>query len=191
MKKQDSERQDGWDSKNSFYLLLILVSGLTACVTPFMRRNCGREYPGIAGLIGGGIILLLMGQTRDPAMPVFFWCWLAALVVMRLQSWQVRRRGAVVHSRYGGDSWLIQKLPFVKSPQQARLLEVPLCLLVGALLAPVSEFLGGFIFLCALAMALEAAIEAQRNYVQVTRAQDAQIEMQVFQQRMQGQRQDY
>ena len=86
------------------------------------------------------ILLYTERNQRDPAMIYFFYAWLLAVIAERLETSRLVRKGWVEHSRYAGYPWLAMKLPFIKKPVTAKnCVEPVICLLVGALLCPLSE----------------------------------------------------
>jgi hypothetical protein len=190
---QDKQRQaDHFNMRGGAIILNLLVGGLATTVTPFMRYGFGVEAFGLNALAAFVMILLYAGETRDPAMIYFFYAWLLAVIAQRLETWRLVRKGWVEHSRYAGYPWLAMKLPFIKKPVTAKnCVEPVLCLLVGALLCPLSEALGVFIMLGLPSLLIQRAIESQVNINRLRRMRDAAIEQRYLSDLYQGRRDDF
>lgn len=167
--------------------LYMIALVLTTCVTVFTRRRFGAHALGWNGV--GAFVLLLLCAGSWPGMLIYFWIWLAALIIQRSQTIRMELRGDYEHSRYSGWPWLTSR--FAKTERQAKALEVPLCMIVGGLLCPLSEQVGMFVILCGFAMSVVLAIEGQAMAMQVRRMRDAEIEMRQAAERFRGVRNDY
>src|SRR5262245_29826745 len=113
-------RQDGRDElwqpsmQDTFNIGNGLCNVLGACVTPFLRNRCGRNYPGVAALWGFLLMLLVAGLGPVPGMIPYIGVWLFFLMCLRSRTLQMAKKGVVVHSRYWGDPWLALRVPFVR-----------------------------------------------------------------------------
>jgi hypothetical protein len=189
MQNQQQQNQRPW--QESFNVLLLLANAHAICLTPFLHSGFGVRYPGMTGVVAGGLILAASSMSRDPLLGTFFWTWLAALVLQRIYALKLRRQGVTVHSAFDGMPWLLMKLG-VKNEQRARIGEGFVCLLVGSLLMEAGTLgLGQFIMLGCLSLPVLEAIKRRMRYQQVLSSQDALLEMQMYQERVHGNRQDY
>lgn len=165
------------DARKAFNLLYFLATAHATCLWPFMRRSFGIWAFGANALVGFAMIVMYLSATQSPAMLVFFWVWLALVAFHRaMAARRDRAGGLVVHSHYGGDSWLPLKLPFIRTHEEARRFEPLLCLFVGALLLPLDQGLGGFVMLGCLSLAISTGVNAEANRVRVQRMKDAFVE---------------
>jgi hypothetical protein len=158
------------DPLGLLYLLCVIHS---TCITVFLRTRVGREALGFRGLLALG--LLLVCCAGDPLMIWWVVAFLAAVLVQRIITRRATSKGAVIHTLYGGTP-LMMKLPFVKKEQSAVVMEMFLCLLAGALLLPVSQFIGAFLMLGFVTLAARFGIEDFVYQRRLDRMNNARIE---------------
>src|SRR5439155_22574917 len=93
-------RQDGqWEGptmKDSFNVLNLACRALGACVTPFMRTGFGKNYPGVAALVGLIAMLLYASFAQVPEMLPYIGVWLITVIIQRVKTFHRARRGIVV-----------------------------------------------------------------------------------------------
>lgn len=185
------QRGDGWNMQAGVNLLHWLFNGQAACIAPFLRQGMGVNYPGADGLVGLVMILAYGSVTGDRWMLTYFWGWLIAIILRRIESFRLQRRGEVLHSRYTGTP-LVLKFRFIKRETTAKnIVEPMLCVVIGALLCPVSEALGQFVMLGAISLMGQRAIESQVNINRVRKMRDLEIEQRMLGEWFRGQRKDF
>jgi len=188
MHAQEQDR-NGMSQRQSMNMLYFVASVLAAGVTPFFRARPGREYPGMPGFLAMLLILGWAGFGNAPELIYYLGVWLIAVGIMRISA--LMPRSYIEHSRYGGRPWLAWTLaPWVKESTAKGAVEPLLCLIAGLLLMQVSEQVGRFVMVSGGGIFVVTLIEVSIVRRQVMQAQDAEIEMQAFAQRMRGQR-DY
>ena len=126
-----------------------------------------------------------------PQLVPFFGIWLVFVIIQRLRTAQLVRRGVVMHSRYAGDPLVMKFLPFIRTVGTANLLEVMICFAAGLVLAAYWPPLGGFVLIGAGGMVIMFSIDDQiiRNRKQAMR--DAEIEQKFLADLHRGRRDDY
>jgi hypothetical protein len=185
--QQQNQRPMG----DSLQFVLLLFNAHAICLTPFLHRGFGVRYPGTTGLAAAVLIFAMMGITHDPLLWMFFWAWAVAMVAQRAYAVKLRRAGVAIHSFYDGYPWLAMKLG-MKSDRTARMGEGIWCLLVGGVLAAAgTRGLGQFIMFGCMSLPVVEAMKRQMRHKQVLSAQDALLEMQAYQERIQGSRDDF
>lgn len=157
-------------------LLYWLATGHATCFTVFLRHSFGTEALGRHGITALIIILLYACAVEEPLMLTFFWVWLAALILQRLRTFSLFRKGVVWHSRYAGYPFLAMRSPFVKTEGAAKTLEPLFCLIGGALLCPLSEKLGVFVLTGFVSLLVTRGIETQLVANRRRAMRDASIE---------------
>jgi hypothetical protein len=146
-------------------------------VLPFLRRGNGTEAYAMNGVLVFVVLLVLAIGTRNPACWAFFALWFFMIVRRRVQVYQARKRGQIVHSRYDGDPWLAFKVPFVRTNEMARSIIEPLiCLIVGSLLCTLSIDLGAIVLLTCFSLMVKNGIEEEITRKRLERMRDASIE---------------
>src|SRR4051812_9834982 len=135
--QQEQNSPQKLSSGDAFGLLYLVAMSHATCVTPFIRRGFGAEAFRPYGPIAFVVILMLAGARWVSPMGIYLGAWFVALVYRRVETFRLRQKGVVTHSRYIGDPWLAMK--FVKDTEQARAFEAVICLLAGAVLCLVSE----------------------------------------------------
>lgn len=155
------------------------VFGLCAAtvVAPFVHRDFGRRALAGMNVLGALVLIALCGTAGPPkVMAAYFWCWLAALAVRRVQTLLSARRGAVIHSFWMGDPELERWLP----PAVARWLEVLLLAGGGLLLRPKAPGLAAVLVLGAVGLATVGVVTRAVRERRRERMRDAMIEGSVF-----------
>ena len=154
-------------------VLYFLCTVHATCITVFLRTGFGSEALGIPGICA--LLLLLFCMGTEPLMCYWLALWLIALVVQRITTWRLIRRGAMLHSRYAGRS-LLTKIPFFRNERHIAILEGLLCFGLGALLLAVSQFMGVFLMAGFLSLVIRMGIEESLTNRRLQRMRDAQIE---------------
>jgi len=190
---QNKQRQvDHFNLRGGAMISNLLIDGLATTVTPFIRYGFGVDAFAHNALAAFVIILLYAGESRDPVMIYYFYAWLLMLIGQRLETSRLARKGWVQHSRYSGHPWLALKLHFVKKEVTAKnVVEPMLCLVVGALLCPLSGALGGFVMLGFPSLLFQRAIQSQVNINRVRQMRDAAMEQRYLSDLYHGRRDDF
>lgn len=181
MANQQSQLE-GFNNKNAFNLLYLLVSAHSWCVLPFLRRGVGREMPGIYG------IAAFLGMTflacEDQVVWHYLGVWFFVLVVLKASSLRAARRGEWIHSRYSGFPWVAMNVPFIRSEKTAMgFVEPAIVFVVGTLLCPLSVNLGGLVLTSAISLMLKYGIEDEIDRQRMQQMRDAEIEMRYYAER--------
>lgn len=174
--QREEQTSDKVTSADALGLVYLIAHSHAAALTPFLRRGFGTEafHPG--GLFAFvAMVLLTQGSWRN-GMGVYLAAWVVALIYRRIETFRLRARGVVVHSRFAGVPWLAAKFRFIKDTNQAKGFEPLLCLLAGAALCVVSQTLGFFVMAGFLSLGVCLCIEKFAVYRRVQQMQDAQIE---------------
>src|SRR5437016_1026902 len=111
MSSQQTE-ETGFRTKSNqgFNLLRLLADSHATTFTPFLRTGFGINANSWNGV--GAMVLLLLWCCADPhdrVMSSYFLLWIGALAVQKCKTLTLIRRGAKIHSQYGGDPWLAMK----------------------------------------------------------------------------------
>jgi hypothetical protein len=177
MQRQQDSGFDNLSMKDSFNLLNILCNGLESCVVVFLRTGFGKEYPGLAGLVGLIMMVCYASFARVPGMLPYIGVWLVAVILQRIKTFAMIRKGVVVHSRYWGYPRLAFMVPFVRKEKTARnVIEPWLCSAIGVALSYWSPGVGGFVFIAGWANAIAGAIVVEVNRKKLQAMRDAEIE---------------
>jgi len=177
MQQQQREGLDNLSMKDSFNLFTVGMNGLGSCVVVFLRTGFGREYPGVAGLIGLIIMVFYAAFARVPEMFPYIGVWLFMVILQRLKTFQLASKGVVVHSRYWGYPKLALMVPFVRKERIARgSVEPILCTLIGLGLCAWSPGVGGFVIVAGWANAMAGAIATEVDRKKLQAMRDAEIE---------------
>jgi peptidoglycan biosynthesis protein MviN/MurJ (putative lipid II flippase) len=118
--------------------LLLICAGLAALCEAILHKHHGRRWPGLAGLIGAVAILFsAVFWPNEDVTPLLwlFWAYLGALLVARV---------SILNRPFGK-----YMLPFLSERLIKGLIEPLLVFLVGVVLLPLSEPVGGYLILAA------------------------------------------
>jgi hypothetical protein len=173
--QQGNNKVSHFGFRDSALLLALLATGHAVCFTPFLRKGFGVEAFRTRGVVGLVMILLFGGTQGAEAMFWFFGAWSLALAIQHSAAMRAERRGEHVHSQYQGTSLLAGKL-WITDRAAKYAIEPVLCFVVGALLCPFSEALGGFVMLGFLSLMIQRAMEIQLWTNRARRMRDAAIE---------------
>jgi hypothetical protein len=177
--------------QQSFNSLMRLVYAHAAIMGSFLHRWPGVNYPGMNALLGGVLLFVWAGFSRDPIMLYFFGIWLFMLFARRIETIRKQRAGRRCHSRYTGEPE-IMRLPFFKDQLWVkRVLEPALCFGIGIALAPLSESLAWFVLLGFFSLGISGEVERQRDRLDVLAVNDAQIERELRADRIRKQSNDW
>ena len=158
------------DPLGMLYWLCVVHSN---CIIVFLRTGFGREALGMRGLLA--FILLLVCLGAEPLMILWIAAFLVAVIVQRIITWRAISKGAIIHTLNAGKP-LLTKVPFFGKERDAMILEMILCFAVGALLMAVSPFIGLFMWLGFVTLAIRTGIEETVYNRRLDRMRDAQIE---------------
>ena len=175
MQQDQNNQQRQFTNSDALGIVFFAANVLATSVAVFLRRGFGREALGWNSLVA--FFLLLFLGAADPAFGYFAIAFTFAQVFRRVETFRLLRGGAVLHSQYAGFPYWAMKLPFVKSEKAAREAVEPLiCLVVGVLLCPLSENIGGYVMLCGVGFIARYCIEELVMRKRVERMHDARIE---------------
>jgi len=156
--------------------LYFLCNIHATCFTVWIRSGYGSEALGFAGIIA--LVVMAFCMALEPLMLFWIIAWILAVIVQRIITFRSKN---VVHSRYNAYPWLAMKVPFLKNEKTARQFTEPaMCLLVGVLLLPLSQFMGVFLGLGFITLMVRNAVEQQIHDRRITRMRDARIEGQWY-----------
>jgi hypothetical protein len=184
---QQQQSDDGMLAKarQGFDIIYFLALGHTLCLTAIIRSRFGVEalgWPVVAAIV---VQMLYALVSPSEAMVMFFPVWVLFIINRRFCAWHRYRKGHQGHSRYMGFPWLAKKFCTWESTAKG-FVEPVLCLLVGALLMPVSESLGFFVMGGFISMLVVQAIEGEINMRRTRRMRDAWIEQKELSARFKG-----
>src|SRR5262245_47265373 len=88
------------DMQGAFNTVFLLLNGHASCLTPFLRKDFGKEAFTFSGIVAFILILAWGSFANSAGMWLLLQLWLCAMLLQRIKGIQNRRRGLVVHSRY-------------------------------------------------------------------------------------------
>jgi hypothetical protein len=189
---QNPQQESQGPSRGAVLGLVLLVANAHAtCVTVFTRSHFGVEALGVPG-VAALVLMLAYGCLRAPEMFVYLGCWLVALIIQRIGTFRLVRRGWRAHSRYAGYPALAMRLPWVTERVAVTLIEPLLCVLAGAVIfCTVSEAVGEFVMLSFASLLFRQGIEQEITRKRVQKMRDAEIEQRYIADRFREQVDDY
>jgi hypothetical protein len=156
-------------------VLYFLCNIHATCISPFIRSGFGKNALGWNGVLA--FALLWYMACTEKGMGWYFAAWFIALILRRIQTFRMLRRGELIHTRYSGYPWLAMKCPFVRTEHTAQLFVEPMgCIVAGVLLAHLSPGMGGFVLFGFVSFIVRAGIEGIITEKRMERMQDAMIE---------------
>jgi hypothetical protein len=142
--------------------------------TVFLRYGFGSEALGFPGLFA--LILLFICMAGDPRMMLWLMAFFVALVIQRIITFAMLRRGYELHSMDSGWPLPMNLLPFIKKKTTAIALEAATCFLVGTILVSVSPFIGKYLIVGCFSLIVRTAIEQSILKRRIQRMRDAELE---------------
>lgn len=161
---------------DSLGLIYLAANSHATAITPLIRSDFGMEAFHPYGLVALLLMLALTGGRWASGMGVYLAVWFIALIIRRIESFRLRLKGIVTHSRYRGYPWLAMKFRFIKDVEQAKGFEPFMCFLIGAAICPVSETLGFFIMAGFISLGVCMCIDKFIVFKRVQHMSDAVIE---------------
>jgi hypothetical protein len=184
-------QQEKPDNSDPLGMLYFVANVHFMCFCPFLRRRMGVEGFGLAGLVAL-IVLTVWSPFAGPLMYLWLLLWFLAVIYRRVESFRLARKGVAIHSRFAGEPWLALKMPFVKKASTATgIIEPLMCLVVGLLLLPVSERMGGFIAVGFITLLVRNGIEHAIYEKRVQRMKDAELEGRWYSDGLRGRNRNY
>lgn len=177
MASGQNKQSDGTTRADSFNLMLILSSAHATSITVFIRTGFGVEALGFPGLFAAILICLIGVFNHAPEMFNYLGVWLIALMLQRITTASMLRRGRVWHSRDTGYPALAMKLTR-NMTTAIRFVEPAMCLVAGVVLSLYSQVLGVFVGMGVLSLTIRNAVDYQIAKVRIQGMVDAQIEQQ-------------
>jgi hypothetical protein len=142
--------------------------------TVFLHYGFGSEALGFPGMFA--LILLFFCMAGDPRMMYWLVAFLVTLVIQRLITVSMLRRGCELHSLSNGWPLIAKLLPFVRKRTSLIVIEVLLCFLAGACMMGTSEFIGKYLMLGGVSLFVRTVIEESVARRRVQRMRDAELE---------------
>jgi hypothetical protein len=177
---QQEQPQQQNDFRQAVNVCFAIANAHAACITPFIRHSFGSNYPGICGLFAVILMFFTAAESRDPRMLDYLAIWMVVVVLQRIRSFALRRRGLSVHSYYAGLPWLAMLVPFSKTENQAKNFEPILCLVIGGFVGIWSPTVGGFVMAGFVSLTVIQGMQAEMRSRQLTAMRDLQIEQRVL-----------
>lgn len=173
------QQQPKNDMKATFDFGYVVMSGFVTCVSPFFRKDFGKEAFTFSGMVAMVVVIGWTSFANTPLMWAYFWFWLTLLLIHRLKGVQNRRNGYVVHSRYQGYPWLMLKLfPRIKDESNGRAAEGFVCVMLGLGLFQFDPAFAAFLFFCGVCVLLIEGFNAEFRKKRLQAMHDANIEQQ-------------
>jgi hypothetical protein len=158
-------------------LIYVLVSGHATCLTPFVRRNFGSEALGRNGAVAMLIIVFYMAAyPRHVAVGQFGTLWFAMLILQRLKTGWLMRKGTVLHSYDDGYPVLGFIIPQVKRFETAYIIEFFVVIGFGIWLSNYDAALSRLVVVSSVCMVIKTAIEQDIARKRLRAMRDAEIE---------------
>ena len=142
--------------------------------TVFLHYGFGSEALGFPGMFA--LILIFFSMAGDPLMLYWLAAFLVALVIQRIITFTLSRRGYELHSMDSGRPLLMKLLPFTITTTHAIVLEAFLCFIVGALMLSVSPFIGKFLIVGCFSLIIRRTIEESVFNRRLQRMRDQEME---------------
>jgi hypothetical protein len=175
MHQQQANERD--DMQGAFNVVYLLLNGHASCVTPFFRKDFGKEAFTFSGMVAFILILAWGSFANSAGMWLFLQLWLFAMLMQRLKGIQNRMRGVVVHSRYNGYPWLSWKLfPWIKDQTNARGADGIISIALGIGLAQLDPAVGWFIGAAGFSLLFTEALIVELRKKRLQAMRDAEIE---------------
>lgn len=171
------EQQGPQKKSDPLGMLYFLCSVHSRCITVFTRTGFGIEGLGIPAVCS--LVLLLICLPGDPGMIFWLGAWFVAVIVQRIITFRMIRKGAVIHSRFAGHSLLL-KIPFLRKEKYIMAIEAILCLFLGVLVMAISQFMGAFLALGFVSIMVQMAIDDSLRQRRIQQMQDARLEAQWY-----------
>ena len=129
--------------RENFGILYALASAHTSILWTFLHKRMGVDFYGLINMSIGVLMICVMAAFGDPGFTVFLFIWLLMVLVQRQVTYQARKQGIRIHSKFWGYP-LLQGV--FRSYWFALVIAEPaLCLFGGYALAQVSPAFGYFL----------------------------------------------
>jgi hypothetical protein len=189
---QQQQRPPFQDIRDGLNFLAWAVNGYATGILPFIRKDFGTNFFGMNALIAIGVMLLFGAMENSDDMLVYMFLWVLFVAAQRLDAARAMRKGKIIHSRYGGDSWLAYKLaPKSKRKTVQMLIEPAICLIAGVLIIPYSPGVGKYLIVGCFAVLLFNGLQRGVMEQRVRQMHDAHIEQQATARMFRGQDRDF
>lgn len=189
---QQPQRPPFQDIRDGFNVLAHLANGYATGILPFIRRDFGTNFFGFNALVALLVMLLFGAMENSDDMLRYMFVWFFFVAAQRLDAARAVRKGRIIHSRYGGDSWLACKfLPKGRRKTIHMLVEPALCLIAGVLIIPYSPAVGKYLILGCFAVLAHNGMSRVVMEQRVRQMHDAHIEQQATARMFRGQDEDF
>ena len=190
---QQPQRPPFQDIRDGFNVLAHVVNGYATGILPFIRRDFGSNYFGFNALVAVGVMLFFGAMENSDDMLRYIFVWV--VFVVRPSSWtrpDAVRKGRIIHSHYGGDSFLAHKLaPKSRRKTVQMLIEPAICLIAGVLIIPYSPAVGKYLIVGCFAVLMHNGMSRAVMEQRVRQMHDAHIEQQSTARAFRGQDDDF
>ena len=189
---QQPQRPPFQDIRDGFNVLAHLVNGYATGILPFIRRDFGSNYFGFNALIAVLVMILFGAMENSDDMLRYIFVWLVFVAAQRLDAARAVRKGRIIHSHYGGDSFLAYKLaPKSRRKTVQMLIEPAICLIAGVLIIPYSPAVGKYLIIGCFAVLMHNGMSRVVMEQRVRQMHDAHIEQQATARMFRGQDEDF
>ena len=173
---QEQNNSTKISSGTALGLIYLFANSHATAITPIIRNSFGAEAFHPYGLVALLLMLALTDGRWASGMGIYLLLWFIALIIRRIQTFHLRQKGIITHSRYRGYPWLAMKFRFIKDVEQAKGFEPFMCFLIGAAVCPVSETLGFFIMAGLVSLGVCMCIDKLIVFKRVQQMNDAVLE---------------
>lgn len=180
------------DIRRGFNFFLMAVNGYATGILPFIRKDFGTNFFGFNALVAVVVMLLFGAMENSDDMFAYMFLWVLFVAAQRMDAARAVRNGRIIHSRYGGDSFLAHKLaPKSRRKTIEMLIEPAICLIAGVLIIPYSPGVGKYLIVGCFALLLFNGMQRGVMEQRVRQMHDAHIEQQTTARMFRGQDEDF
>jgi hypothetical protein len=154
---RDESQGGGGPDQSGEALVWIVARTLSASVVVFLRKDFGKHFLGIPGVIALIVIPLFAGVFRghDLRPMLYFWeAYFAMCVAHRIGGLRRAWKGVHLHSQYSGTPRLCRLFPTIPESIIKRCIEPALIVLAGLLATSWNEPLGSYLVWAGIALAI-------------------------------------
>jgi hypothetical protein len=189
---QQPQRPPFQDIRDGFNILAHVVNGYATGILPFIRRDFGTNFFGFNALVAVGVMLFFGAMENSDDMLRYIFVWVVFVAAQRLDAARAVRKGRIIHSHYGGDSFLAHKLaPKSRRKTVQMLIEPAICLIAGVLIIPYSPAVGKYLIIGCFAVLMNNGMSRAVMEQRVRQMHDAHIEQQATARMYRGQDEDF
>jgi hypothetical protein len=168
------QQQQPQKKGQTWNVVFAVIRGWSATIYPFLRKNIGKNHPGLTGLIGLGWVLLWVAYTHANGL-----LWLIPLYGLGQLSHSLghARKRSPLHTNYSGEPLVAMKLLRFRDESAAKRFGEPLISLAfGIALLAYGYYEGKYFVFGAAALAANQTLIDQYDRRRVDSMRDAMIE---------------